>query len=151
MECDNNGNNNAATPVAHPVIANVTLIGNGGTEQGVRLRAGTQVELYNALIAGKGKPLTVETNETENALKDGTSKLEYVALDGEVSSKQGIYTNTDFTAVASNLTNQVFQWKNNYVGTVSGGKDLSDDSFFTATDYKGAVKEGEDWTAGWTL
>jgi hypothetical protein len=151
MECDNNGNNNAATPVAHPVIANATLIGNGGTEQGVRLRAGTQVELYNALIAGKGKPLTVETNETENALKDGTSKLEYVALDGEVSSKQGIYTNTDFTAVASNLTNQVFQWKNNYVGIVSGGKDLSDDSFFTATDYKGAVKEGEDWTAGWTL
>ena len=45
MECDNNGTNNAATPVAHPTIANATLIGNGGDAQGVRLRAGTQVEL----------------------------------------------------------------------------------------------------------
>lgn len=69
MECDNNGTNNAATPVAHPTIANATLIGNGGDAQGVRLRAGTQVELYNTIITGKGKPLTVETNETENALK----------------------------------------------------------------------------------
>ena len=135
MECDNNGTNNAATPVAHPTIANATLIGNGGDAQGVRLRAGTQVELYNTIITGKGKPLTVETNETENALKDGTSKLEYVAISGELSSKQGIYTNADFTQAAGNLTNQEFSWTGKYVGTLDGGKDLSADSFFTKTDY----------------
>ena len=151
MECDNNGTNNAATPVAHPTIANATLIGNGGDAQGVRLRAGTQVELYNTIITGKGKPLTVETNETENALKDGTSKLEYVAISGELSSKQGIYTNADFTQAAGNLTNQEFSWTGKYVGTLDGGKDLSADSFFTKTDYKGAVKSGDDWTSGWTL
>lgn len=151
MECDNNGTNNAATPVAHPTIANATLIGNGGDAQGVRLRAGTQVELYNTIITGKGKPLTVETNETENALKDGTSKLEYVAISGELSSKQGIYTNADFTQAAGNLTNQEFSWTGKYVGTLDGGKDLSADSFFTKTDYKGAVKSGDYWTSGWTL
>lgn len=151
MECDNNGTNNAATPVAHPTIANATLIGNGGDAQGVRLRAGTQVELYNTIITGKGKPLTVETNETENALKDGTSKLEYVAISGELSSKQGIYTNADFAQAAGNLTNQEFSWTDKYVGTLDGGKDLSADSFFTKTDYKGAVKSGDDWTSGWTL
>lgn len=151
MECDNNGTNIAATPVAHPIIANATLIGNGGAEHGVRLRAGTQVELYNTLIAGKGKPLSVETNETEEALKNGESKLEYVALDGELVSKQNIYTNVDFTSVQGNLTNQFFQWTNNYIGTVDGGKDMSADVFFTATDYKGAVEAGNDWTAGWTL
>ena len=151
MECDNNGTNNAATPVAHPTIANATLIGNGGDAQGVRLRAGTQVELYNTIITGKGKPLTVETNETENALKDGTSKLEYVAISGELSSKQGIYTNADFAQAAGNLTNQEFSWTGKYVGTLDGGKDLSADSFFTKTDYKGAVKSGDDWTSGWTL
>ena len=129
MECDNNGTNNAATPVAHPTIANATLIGNGGDAQGVRLRAGTQVELYNTIITGKGKPLTVETNETENALKDGTSKLEYVAISGELSSKQGIYTNADFAQAAGNLTNQEFSWTGKYVGTLDGGKDLSADSF----------------------
>lgn len=151
MECDNNGTNNAATPVAHLTIANATLIGNGGDAQGVRLRAGTQVELYNTIITGKGKPLTVETNETENALKDGTSKLEYVAISGELSSKQGIYTNADFAQATGNLTNQEFSWTGKYVGTLDGGKDLSADSFFTKTDYKGAVKSGDDWTSGWTL
>ena len=151
MECDNNGTNNAATPVAPPTIANATLIGNGGDAQGVRLRAGTQVELYNTIITGKGKPLTVETNETENALKDGTSKLEYVAISGELSSKQGIYTNVDFAQATGNLTNQEFSWTGKYVGTLDGGKDLSADSFFTKTDYKGAVKSGDDWTSGWTL
>ena len=151
MECDNNGTNNAATPVAHPTIANATLIGNGGDAQGVRLRAGTQVELYNTIITGKGKPLTVETNETENALKDGTSKLEYVAISGELSSKQGIYTNVDFAQATGNLTNQEFSWTGKYVGTLDGGKDLSADSFFIKTDYKGAVKSGDDWTSGWTL
>lgn len=151
MECDNNGTNFAATPVAHPVIANATLIGNGGEAQGVRLRAGTEVELYNTIITGKGKALTVETNETENALKNGTSKLEYVAIAGELSSKQGIYTNADFVQATGNLDNQTFTWNNRYVGTLDGGKDLSADSFFTSTDYKGAVKSGEDWTEGWTL
>ena len=151
MECENNGTNNAATPVAHPTIANATLIGNGGDAQGVRLRAGTQVELYNTIITGKGKPLTVETNETENALKDGTSKLEYVAISGELSSKQGIYTNADFAQATGNLTNQECSWTGKYVGTLDGGKDLSADSFFTKTDYKGAVKSGDDWTSGWTL
>lgn len=151
MECDNNGTNFAATPVAHPVIANATLIGNGGDAQGVRLRAGTEVELYNTIITGKGKALSVETDETENALKNGTSKLEYVAIAGELSSKQGIYTNADFAQATGNLDNQTFTWSNNYVGTLDGGKDLSADSFFTKTDYKGAVKSGEDWTSGWTL
>lgn len=151
MECDNNGTNFAATPVAHPVIANATLIGNGGEAQGVRLRAGTEVELYNTIITGKGKALTVETNETEKALKNGTSKLEYVAIAGELSSKQGIYTNADFVQATGNLDNQTFTWNNKYVGTLDGGKDLSADSFFTSTDYKGAVKSGEDWTEGWTL
>lgn len=151
MECDNNGTNFAATPVAHPVIGNATLIGNGGEAQGVRLRAGTEVELYNTIITGKGKALTVETNETENALKNGTSKLEYVAIAGELSSKQGIYTNADFVQATGNLDNQTFTWNNKYVGTLDGGKDLSADSFFTSTDYKGAVKSGEDWTEGWTL
>lgn len=80
MECDNNGKNFAAAPVACPTLANLTLIGNGGEKQGVRLRAGTQVKMYNALITGKGKCLTTETAETEKALVDGTSVLNYVTL-----------------------------------------------------------------------
>lgn len=152
MECDNNGNNNAATPIAHPVIANATLIGNGSDSQGVRLRAGTEVELYNSIIEGKTLPLTVETEGTENALKDGVSKLEYVSISGELSSKENIYTNSMFAAATGNETNQTFNWTGNYIGTEDGGKDLSgSDNFFESTNYKGAVKADNDWTKGWTL
>lgn len=148
LECDNNGKSFAATPVAHPVLANLTLIGNGGTKQGVRLRAGTQVELYNTLITGKGIPLSVETTETENALKNGTSKIEYVAISGTLTSKENIYTNDLFAAATGNLTSQTFSWTNLYVGTIEGGKDLSTDSFFTNAQYKGAVKSGDNWITG---
>ena len=151
MECDNNGDNNQATPVAHPVIANVTLIGNDGDAQGVRLREGTEVELYNAIITGKALPLTVESAGTENALANGTSVLEYVALGDVLNSNENIYTNDMFAAAAGNLTDQTFSFTNDYVGTVDGGKDLSADSFFTQTDYKGAVSASNDWTDGWTL
>lgn len=151
MECDNNGSNNAATPVAHPVLSNLTLIGNGGSKQGIRLRAGTEVELYNTIACNKGIVLSVETTGTENALKDGTSKIEYVAIDGTLTSKENIYTNDRFVATAGNLASQTFIWNELYVGTQEGGKDMSSDSFFTPADYKGAVRSDNVWTKGWTI
>lgn len=151
MECDNNGDNNNATPTAHPVISNVTLVGNGAAKHGVRLRAGTEVELYNAIIMGKGLPLTVESVNTENALKNNVSKLEYVSISGELSSSENIYTNDMFSAVVGNLTNQTFNLTDNYIGTIDGGKDMSYDSYFESANYRGAVKSDSNWTAGWTL
>lgn len=151
MECDNNGNNNDATPVSHPVLANLTLVGNNNDGRGVRLRAGTEVEIYNSIITGKEKNLTVETENTENALKNGTSKLNYVAIAGELDSKEGIYTNDMFASAEGNKTNSTFELTDNFIGTVDGGKDMSSDSFFTATNYKGAVSADNNWTSGWTL
>ena len=62
------------------MVAYQTLIGNGGSKQGIRLRAGTQASIYNALITGKGMCLTTETAETEDALVDGTSVLNYITM-----------------------------------------------------------------------
>ena len=150
MECDNNGNNFAATPVAHPVLTNLTLVGNGSDSQGVRLRAGTQVEISNAIVTGKTKCITVETSETETALKEGVSKLEYVSMSSELNSKEGIYTNAMFLEGSHNSTNYTNTLTGNYVGTIAGGKTLSD-SFFTAAPYQGAVPADNNWTRGWTL
>lgn len=152
MECDNNGTNFSATPVAHPVLANLTLVGNGSTESthGIRLRAGTQVELCNALITGKPGCITLETTETEQALKEGTSKLTHIAMSSELVSEKGIYTNSDFEAATDNSTDYTPALTNHYVGTVAGGEAPSE-SFFTAANYKGAVPADNDWTAGWTL
>ena len=150
MECDNNGNNFAATPVAHPVLTNLTLVGNGSDSQGVRLRAGTQVEISNAIVTGKTKCITVETSETETALKEGVSKLEYVSMSSELNSKEGIYTNAMFLDGSYNSTDYTNTLTGNYIGTIDGGKTLSD-SFFTAAPYRGAVPADNDWTRGWTL
>ena len=105
IEADNNENNYSATPVSHPVLKNLILVGNGAGKQGIRLRRGTQAEIDNAVVSGKGKPVAVESEETEKALADGTSSLKNMSISGELSSEKGIYTNEQFTA-AGNKTNQ---------------------------------------------
>ena len=109
IEADNNENNYAATPVSHPVLRNLILVGNGGSKQGIRLRRGTEVEITSAKVCGKVKALAVESAETENALLNGTSKLESVSISGTLDSKEGIYTNDLFVG-AGNLTEQSFEY-----------------------------------------
>ena len=110
IEADNNENNYSATPVSHPVLKNLILMGNGGSKQGVRLRRGTEVEIDNAQIGGKSLALAVESTETENALKNGTSKLTQVSISGTLNSKEGIYTNEQFVS-AGNADGQSFAYR----------------------------------------
>lgn len=152
MECDNNGNNFDATPVAHPILSNLTLVGDNSANntRGIRLRAGTQAEIYNSIITGKAKCITLETEQTEQALLSGTSKLQHIAMSSDLDSENGIYTAEMFTAATGNSTDYVNALANDYVGTLSGGV-TPDDPFFTRADYKGAVSASDDWTSGWTL
>lgn len=109
IEADNNENNYSATPVSHPVLKNLILVGNGGNKQGIRLRRGTEVEITSAKVSGKGKAVAVESAETENALLNGKSKLTHVSISGTLDSKEGIYTNEAFVA-AGNETEQSFNY-----------------------------------------
>lgn len=103
IEADNNENDYSATPVSHPVLKNLILVGNGGSKQGIRLRRGTQVEINNAKVCGKGKPLAVESAETEEALKNGVSSLENMTISSTLSSEKSIYTNDDFTSAGNTV------------------------------------------------
>lgn len=152
MECDNNGNNFDATPVAHPILSNLTLVGDNSANntRGIRLRAGTQAEIYNSIITGKAKCITLETEQTEQALLSGTSKLQHIAMSSDLDSENGIYTAEMFAAATGNSTDYVNALANDYVGTISGGV-TPNDPFFTRVDYKGAVSASDDWTSGWTL
>lgn len=152
MECDNNGNNFDATPVAHPILSNLTLVGDNSANntRGIRLRAGTQAEIYNSIITGKAKCITLETEQTEQALLSGTSKLQHIAMSSDLNSENGIYTAEMFAAATGNSTDYVNALANDYVGTISGGV-TPNDPFFTRVDYKGAVSASDDWTSGWTL
>ena len=102
IEADNNENNYAATPVAHPTLNNLLLVGSGSDTQGVRLRRGTQVTMDNAVICGKGEALVVEDPETENALADGTSTITNTTISNDLVSENNIYTNDSFLAGEGN-------------------------------------------------
>lgn len=148
IEADNLKDNNMNTPISSPTIANLTLIGNNSADskRGVRLREGTHVKMYNALITGKESALTTETTGTEQSFTDGKSFVEYT----HVSTVFKTGSSLDLKSATGNAEGQTINFTNTYLGSVDGGKDLSSDSFFTKAMYKGAVPADNDWTAGWT-
>lgn len=151
IEADNREDNFGNLPQSCPTLSNLTLIGNNDSnkqKRGIRLRAGTAIQLYNTLVVGKPNSVTVATNETEQSFLNGTSMIEYLWADNTFT-----YENVSDLALdtkTGNSINQTITFTNDYVGTIEGGKDLSADSFFTKAMYKGAVPANNDWTAGWT-
>ena len=153
MECDNLDKNFAASPVSSPILANLTLVGNNSSAntRGIRLRAGTQAKIYNALVSGKTNTLTVETEETEKALLDGTSVLNNIWLATDFKSKEGIFTADMFAAAEGNQQKASYTLDANVYGVEEGGTDMTAiDAFFAKADYKGAISKDNDWMAGWT-
>lgn len=152
IEADNSSDNFSATPVSHPVLSNLTLVGNNSADgkRGIRLRAGTEAEIYNTIVKGKPMCITTETNETETSLINGISKLEYITLENTITSEDNCYSETMFLADGTNSINADITLSNCYVGTLGNGKTLSDD-FFDNAAYQGAVPSDNDWTNGWTL
>ena len=151
IEADNREDNFANIPQSCPTLSNLTLIGNNDNnaqKRGIRLRAGTAVKLYNVLITGKPNSVTVATAETETSFQDGTSAIEYLWARNAFVYES--ISDLDLATKTGNAINQTFNFTNGYVGTIEGGKDLSEDSFFVKADYKGAVPSDNDWTAGWT-
>lgn len=98
IEADNNENNYAANPISHPSVSNAVLVGNGGSKQGIRLRRGTQAEIFNVKVCGKALPLAVESSETEQALVDGISSIKNTSISAQVKSENDIYNNDRFLA-----------------------------------------------------
>ncbi|MGM9767157.1 MAG: hypothetical protein ACI3Z0_01675 [Candidatus Cryptobacteroides sp.] len=142
MECDNNGDDFNATPVAHPTLKYITLVGNNSTEnkRGIRLRAGTQATIENALISGKPLGITAETTQTIEALASGKSVLKNIYMDTVFSEKveegqESKYASAQFLADGTNKENFTITLKDRFVGMIDGN---------------GAVDAASDWTKGWT-
>ena len=156
IEADNQDVNPNATPCSFPTLSNLTLIGNNSSAaaRGIRLRAGTHVQIYNAIVTGKPKCLTTATEGTENSLLKGESILNYMTLATDITCEEGIYSSALFTATDNHneINATIPNFSNVFVGTIADGYDLSaEDDFFTAAAYRGAVEADDDWTAGWTV
>lgn len=155
LECDNNGTSNDAEPVAHPILANLTLVGNNSSDnkRGVRLRAGTQVELRNSIITGKDKSITIATEGTSTSFDEGVSILEgnYVSTE-LINEEDGAYDNDAFVAAGNTVDTDgtYIALTNYYYGTISSTISIDADDFFTATSFAGAITTSDDWTEGWT-
>ncbi|MFI3239638.1 MAG: hypothetical protein R3Y22_03485 [Bacteroidales bacterium] len=172
MECDNQGDNPIASPMSHPTLANVTLIGNNSSSKknGVNLKAGTEISLYNAIITGKDAAISFKKDD--NAVTNYSSGNSIISgvninnsdlyltwsetVDGTKTTVWGADNSltNKFVAEANNMISQAFTPENKYAGIVDGGVSLpavADSNFsFEATSYKGAVDPSNDWTAGWT-
>ena len=134
MECDNNGDNNDATPVANPTIRYATFIGNNSTEnhRGLRLREGTYVNLSNALVCGKPDPITLDTPQTVASFDNGKSSISNTVIVGELLNEEGAgYDNAAFLADGNSSVEEM-SFTDKYVGMVGES---------------GAVSADNDWTA----
>jgi hypothetical protein len=83
VECDNDGVGSLAQPFTHPKLIGMVLVGpNNATalanhNLGLRFRRATQFTVKNSVIYGWMKGgLSLESNETAQAVKDGASVFE---------------------------------------------------------------------------
>jgi hypothetical protein len=161
IEADNNGSDNTATPYSNPTLSNLTFIGaedGDGSNQGLKLREGTKVTIYNMICSNMPKRgVQVEHDVTLTNLENGDIVIKGSIVDG---ANRYVYTNSDGTSFvptspfeddASN-TGSDASFLNGYIGTstTSAQDPQILDSWFSAGSFIGAVEAGNDWTAGWT-
>ena len=134
MECDNNGDNNDATPVANPTIRYATFIGNNSSEnhRGLRLREGTYVNLSNALVCGKPDPITLDTPQTVASFDNGNSSISNTVIVGELLNEEGAgYDNAAFLADGNSSVEEM-SFTDKYVGMIGESGAVSADDNWTA-------------------
>lgn len=165
IEADNQSGNFTATPVSNPTIANMTIIGNtfdgDDDSEGVLLRAGTNAQLANFVItgpAGMGECLEIESDESRALAASGSLTITHSVIACSEAFKGTVSATTTteqwFLGQTGNsvAANQAAVLDGIFTIDATAPKDMTTvDSFFDAVDFVGAVKPGNDWTAGWAV
>ncbi len=156
VEGDNRASNALLTPRSNPNLANFTLLGrnNGTSNEGVQLRAGTDGDLINFVVAGFGSGLEYSATV---GLSDPTTRS--FALGGNTLQLDGSGAGVIFAAGANNqqfaadTLNGVIPGANENSVTAINPTALG--SFFSAANYAGAFAptdtNSSNWTTGWTV
>ncbi len=150
------------SPYAHPIISNVTYIGNGSSRTMI-LRDNAGGEYHNSVFYNFGKGIDVEDLDSgedskarydagdlkfENNLffevEGGTNLISVVDKDKAVQSELDLGSNAvasamPFTSAESPMAS----------GDAASGAVMPSGSFFTSVDYKGAFGS-DNWAADWT-
>jgi hypothetical protein len=175
IEADNNEGMHDITPRSHPLVANITLVGDPdagevGTNEGVRLRRGTGGEIRNLIGQNfKLEGLRIVDPATFTQLADGGLDIQGVILfdnksgsnmDGATKTAlegKGLPTLKIQDQLDPELTNPFNRTAPNF-RPQAGSPALDaanvaptfNDPFFVAAPYVGAFDGTTDWTAGWT-
>jgi len=170
IEADNNKGARDDAPRSKPMLANMTLIGGGSPDgdEGIRLREGTAVNIYNTIITGAfDHCLNIDHDPT---FTNGGADAALAAAGSELTIQSSMVNcGASFEDKDSDpwLVSDWFNAGSNnsesdpgLTGVVNGATanaavatDMSTiDSFFDSVDYIGAVpNEANDWTQGWTV
>ncbi|MBN2542927.1 PKD domain-containing protein [bacterium] len=171
FECDNNGEDNTATPYSNPTIYNFTMIGApDGPESdiGALIREGTKGKWYNGIIMGFGEyGLDIDHDQTFLNVDDGSLIFDNVLFydnaatfsnddDGFDEENFAMTTMTNNAIVTQgpvvdpfDLVNPDFRPQN--AALTHAYHNPPNDGFFEDVDYIGGVDPDDDWTAGWII
>lgn len=87
IEADNQDTNPDATPISNPTLKNVTVVGTkeGPESQGAKLRAGTNGNIDNLVIANFVTGLDIETDRSVNWFNQGgkLTNVRFINVDKE--------------------------------------------------------------------
>ena len=161
IEADNRSSNNDLTPRSNPTVANITLVGGASGDTGAVLRAGTDVRLCNAVIAGwQDAGIDIDDGSIARAQAGGII-LESILLDNtdnvENLDSGETFDTESFVASQNNIVEGASGVGDmDYVpGTEAAAVpacDLSGNAALDDVDYIGAVEDANDtWYVGWTL
>lgn len=166
IEADNQSSNFSATPVSNPTIANMTIIGNTyksaeKDSEGVLLRAGTNAQLHNFVIAGPtgmGECLEIETAQSQALAASGALVMTHSVIGcpepfkGTVSANQTVKQWFEGQQGNKTAADQAAVLNGIYTIDTTPAKDMSAvNSFFSKSATVGAVDASSDWTKGWTV
>lgn len=166
IEADNQSSNFSATPVSNPTIANMTIIGNSyksaeKDSEGVLLRAGTNAQLHNFVIAGPtgmGECLEIETAQSQALAASGALVMTHSVIGcpepfkGTVSANQTVKQWFEGQQGNKTAADQAAALNGIYTIDTTTPKDMSAvNSFFSKSATVGAVDASSDWTKGWTV
>ncbi|GEM52573.1 hypothetical protein F0358_04795 [Empedobacter brevis] len=105
IEADNQDTNPDATPISNPTLKNVTVVGSkeGSESQGAKLRAGTNGNIDNLVIANFTTGLDIETDRSVNWFNQGgkLTNVRFINVDtkskGTNSKKEAVDVSKAFT------------------------------------------------------
>ncbi|MFI3315192.1 MAG: hypothetical protein R3Y04_05960 [Rikenellaceae bacterium] len=162
LECDN-GKPSDASPMSHPTLANVTMISLNGDSKtdGIMLKAGTEISLYNSVATGKTANLVFsEGDDAVSHYLTGNTVIKGLAIASDSvcvkTSSSAILTDAELTAkfiADGNMLSQTISYSK-YTATSPSGATIAtvvpfvDNGFtFEVTDFIGA---GSGWMDNWT-